>query len=183
MDEDGETVPDPHAWQDPRNAMIYANNVAAGLISADPANAMQYRGGARGFIASLNLIDTWIARQMAAIPPEKRQIVTTHDAFGYFAARYGIALHAIEGISTESEPSAAALAGLSRAIKAAHVRAVFLENVTNPRSIRALAEDTGAVIGGTLYSDALTPPDGPAPTYMDMLRHNTQTLIRGMAQN
>ena len=114
------------------------------------------------------------------IPPGRRRIITTHDAFGYYGTRYGVDFLSIEGISTEFEPSAKAISALVQQIKRQEVRAVFIESMTSSRMARMLARETGAVLGGTVYSDALSPPSGPAPTYLDMLRHNTTLFAAAM---
>jgi zinc/manganese transport system substrate-binding protein len=179
--EGGAAATDPHAWQDPRNGVLYARAIAEGLAQADPARADGYLRAADEYIAEIEATDAWIAQRFAAIPPERRRIITTHDAFGYYGARYGIELLAAEGIGTESEPSARGLAALIAEIRREKVRAVFLENMTDPRLVRMIARETGAVLGGTVYSDALSPPGGPAPSYLMMLRHNTTVFAQAMA--
>ena len=171
---------DPHAWQDPRNGALYARAIGDGLATADPANAAAYRAAATRFAAEVLRTDAWIADQFAAIPARARRIITTHDAFGYFGARYGIELLAAQGLSTEAEPSARAIAALVAQIKREKIHAVFIENMTDPRLAQMLARETGAVLGGTVYSDALSAPAGPAPGYLDMLRHNTTLFAAAM---
>jgi zinc/manganese transport system substrate-binding protein len=184
MQEQGgaETI-DPHAWQDPRNAVLYARAIADGLAAADPANAGHYAAGARQFIAAIEAADTWAAGLYAAIPPAARRIITTHDAFGYYGARYGIEFLAAEGISTDSEPSAKTIAALVAQIRRENIHALFLENMTNDRLATMLARETGAVIGGTVYADALSVPGGPAATYQAMLRHNGTLFAKAMLGN
>lgn len=171
---------DPHAWQDPRNAMIYARNIAQGLAVAGAAHAEAYRANAASYVAEIERTDAWIAGQFAPIPPASRRIITTHDAFGYYGARYGIEFLAAEGLSTEAEPSAKAIAALVGQIKRERVRTVFLENMTDPRLSKMLARETGATLSGPLYSDALSNPNGPAPDYLTMLRYNTALFARAM---
>lgn len=180
MQEKGRIATDPHAWQDPRNAILYAQAIAEGLIAADPANAPAYRDNLRTYSARIADMDAWIASALAPLPTAQRRIITTHDAFGYYGARYGIEFLSAEGISTEAEPSAKAIAALVAQIRRERVRAVFIENMTSDRLARMLARETGAVLGGTVYSDALSPPDGPAPTYLEMLRHNTMLFVPAM---
>ena len=171
---EGETLSiDPHAWQDPRNGAVYARNIAAGLAQADPSRAAAFHDAGERYAAEITRMDAWIAQQFAPIPPERRRIITTHDAFGYYAARYNVEFLAPEGLSTDAEPSAKAIAALVAQIRLEHIHAVFIENMTDPRLARMLARETGAVLGGTVYSDALSPPNGPAATYLAMLRHNT----------
>ena len=177
----GAIATDPHAWQDPRNAILYVQAIADGLASADPSGAATYHDAASRYVAEIAQTDTWIETTLAAIPPERRRIITTHDAFGYYGARFGIELLSAEGVSTESEPSAKAIAALVRQVEREKVRAVFIENMTSPRIAQMLARETGAVLGGTVYSDALSPPGGPAPSYLDMLRHNTTLFAEAMS--
>ncbi len=176
----GQAAVDPHAWQDPRNGALYATAIGDGLARADPANAGWYRSAAASYGAAILRLDAWIADQFAAIPPAARRIITTHDAFGYYGARYGIEFLAAQGLSTEAEPSARAIAALVAQIKREKIRAVFIENMTDPRLAEMLARETGAVLGGTVYSDALSWPNGPAPTYLAMLRHNTTLFVASM---
>jgi len=181
MKEDGGAIAtDPHAWQDPHNGGLYVQAIAEGLAEADPANAARYHEAAAGYAARIAAMDTWIETTLAPIPASQRRIITTHDAFGYYGARYGVEFLSAEGISTESEPSAKAIAALVRQIKREQVRAVFIENMTSPRMAQMLVRETGAILGGTVYSDALSPPNGPAPTYLAMLRHNTTLFAAAM---
>ncbi len=178
----GALATDPHAWQDPRNTLLYVQAIAQGLASADPGNAAAYRDRATAYSARLTDMDEWITRQFAAIPAERRRIVTTHDAFGYYGARYGVELLSAEGFSTEFEPSAKAIAALVAQVKREQVRAVFIENMTSPRMAQMLSRETGAVLGGTVYSDALSPAGGPAASYLDLLRHNTNSFAAAMGK-
>jgi zinc/manganese transport system substrate-binding protein len=177
----GVIATDPHAWQDPRNAILYVQAIADGLVAVDPANTAVYRESAARFTTRIAEADAWIASTLNAIPVDQRRIITTHDAFGYYGARYSIEFLSPEGISTEFEPSAKAIAALVQQIKREKVRAVFIENMTSPRMAEMLARETGARLGGTVYSDALSPPGGPAPTYLDMLHHNTTLFAAAMA--
>jgi zinc/manganese transport system substrate-binding protein len=179
MKEDGGAIAtDPHAWQDPANAILYVRAIADGLVAADPAQTAAYRASAERYGAEIAKMGEWIGATLGAIPADQRRIITTHDAFGYYGARYGVEFLSAEGISTEFEPSAKAIATLVRQIKREKIRAVFIENMTSPRMAEMLARETGAKLGGTVYSDALSMPGGPAATYLDMLRHNT-TLFAG----
>ncbi|MFC0284044.1 metal ABC transporter substrate-binding protein [Camelimonas abortus] len=173
---------DPHAWQDVRNAVIYAQNIRDGLVRADPDGRETYERNAAAYIAELQALDADIRRMMAHIPPARRRIITTHDAFGYFGRAYGLELLAPQGLSTESEPSATDVARVIRQIREAKAPAVFLEDVANPRLMQQIARETGAKIGGRLYTDSLTPPDGPAPDYVAMMRHNAGALAAALAE-
>lgn len=172
---------DPHAWQDIANARIYAANIARALAAADPAGAADYAARAAAYDARLLAADAEIRRLLAALPPERRVIVTSHDALGYFAAAYGLTIEAPQGMSTEAEASAAGIGALIRQIRAEQIPAVFLENISDPRLLDRIAAETGARIGGTLYSDALSGPDGPAPHYIALMRHNARTIAAALA--
>jgi len=177
---EGDVVVDPHAWQDLRNGALYAKNIAAALSAARPKLAAEINERAQTYIAEIKALDREIKTAFAAIPEERRKIITSHDAFGYFGAAYGVTFLSPVGISTEAEPSAADLAALIRQIKAEHVKEVFVENMTSPRLIEQLAKDAGAKLGGTLYADALSAPSGPAPTYLKMMRHNAELMLGAM---
>ena len=177
----GAIATDPHAWQDPRNGVLYVQAIADGLVAADPGGAAGYRAAAAGYAEQVAAVDGWIASVLGAIPADRRRIITTHDAFGYYGARYGVEFLSAEGISTEFEPSARSIAALVQQIRREKVRAVFIENMTSPRMAEMLARETGAVLGGTVYSDALSPSGGPAASYLAMLRHNTGLFAAAMA--
>lgn len=172
---------DPHAWQSVPNAKIYAANIRDALIASDPAGEAAWRAGAAALTAELDRLDAEIRAAVAALPPERRRIVTTHDSFGYFAAEYGLEIIAPKGVSTETEASAKDVARIIRQIRAAKAPAVFLENVADPRLIERIARESGARVGGTLFSDSLSPQGGPAGTYIDMMRHNIRELTKALA--
>ena len=171
---------DPHAWQSLDNAVIYANNIAAGLAQADPANASEYYTNRAAFVAEIVALKSDIDAMMAALPADKRTVVTPHDAFGYFAEAYDLTFEAPQGMSTESEVSAADVAALITQIRRESISAVFIESITDNRMMEQIANETGATIGGTLYSDALSGETGPASTYLDMMRHNATTLSEAL---
>jgi zinc/manganese transport system substrate-binding protein len=181
--DDDEDEPDFHAWQDAQNGIIYYRNISNALIKADPAQADIYRQKARQAIAELSSTDAWITSQVSSIPKDKRKLITTHNAFGYFAKAYDVTFIAPRGISTQSDPSAGDMARLIDQLRNQHIRAVFLENISDDRMIKQLQHDNDAYIGGTLYSDALSSQHGPAPTYIKLLRHNTRQLVHGMQHN
>jgi zinc/manganese transport system substrate-binding protein len=182
-EEKGKTrkVTDPHAWQSLANGRIYVANIRDGLIAADPAGKDIYQANAEKFLAAIDQEDTEVKAAIAKLPPARRKLITTHDAFGYFGATYGMEFIAPEGVSTESEASAKDVAKIIRQIKAQKIPAVFLENVTDSRLVDQIARETGAKIGGTLYSDALSEPTGPAGTYLDMFRHNIAALTQALS--
>ena len=181
MVEDEKTVTDPHAWQDLANGKIYVADVRDALIATDPAGKATYETNAQKFLDGIAQMETTVKAAIAKLPLERRKIITTHDAFGYFGAAYGIAFIAPEGVSTESEASAKEVAKIITQIKKERIPAVFLENVTDSRLLAQISKETGAKIGGTLYSDALSPPDGPAGTYLDMFRNNIETMSAALS--
>lgn len=172
---------DPHAWQSVVNAKIYVANIREALIAADPAAAPAYRASADSYLAKLDALDRELREAVALIPQARRKVISTHDAFGYFAAVYGIAFIAPLGVSTESEASARDIAAIITQIRTGKIPAVFLENISDPRLMRRISAETGARIGGTLYSDSLTSENGDAPTYIDMVRHNIKALTSALA--
>lgn len=167
---------DPHAWQSIANAKVYVTNIRNALIAADPAGKDVYDANAAAYLAKLDALEGQVKAQIAAIPADRRIIITSHDAFGYFGDAYGVKLLAPEGVSTETEASAKDVGRIIRQIKAQKVPAVFLENVTNPKLVDRIAKESGAKVGGTLYSDALSDDKGPAPTYIDMMQSNVRQL-------
>jgi zinc/manganese transport system substrate-binding protein len=179
--DDEHEATDPHAWQDLANGKLYVANIRDGLIAADPDGKAVYETNAAKYLAALDAEEKAVEVAIASLPPERRKIITSHDAFGYFGAAYGLEIIAPEGVSTESEASAQDVAKIIRQIKAEKIPAVFLENVTDHRLLDQIARETGAKIGGTLYSDALSGSDGPAPTYLDMFRHNVGALTSALS--
>jgi zinc/manganese transport system substrate-binding protein len=178
---DEEEVTDPHAWQDLANGKLYVANIRDGLIAADPDGKATYEANAKTYLDAIAKEEVAVKEALGKLPPARRKIITSHDAFGYFGAAYGLEIIAPEGVSTESEASAQDVAKIIRQIKEEKIPAVFLENVTDHRLLDQIARETGAKIGGTLYSDALSGPDGPAPTYLDMFRHNVSTLTAALS--
>src|SRR5206468_2410365 len=172
---------DPHAWQSVPNAKIYAANIRDALMAADPPAAAVYRANADAYLAKLDALDGEVRAAIASIPEARRKVISSHNAFGYFADAYGIAFIAPQGVSTESEASARDIAAIITQIRAAKIPAVFLENVSDPRLMRRISAETGAKIGGTLYSDSLTVENGDAPTYIEMVRHNIEALTGALA--
>jgi zinc/manganese transport system substrate-binding protein len=167
---------DPHAWQSVANAKTYVANIRDALSAADPSGAATYRANSENYLTKLDALDREVREAIAQIPQARRKVISTHDAFGYFASAYGIEFIAPLGVSTESEASARDIAGIITQIKTAKIPAVFLENISDPRLIRQIAAETGAKIGGTLYSDSLTDEKGDAPSYIELVRHNVKAL-------
>jgi zinc/manganese transport system substrate-binding protein len=179
LDEDGHQVPDPHAWQNLANAEIYVQNIAKALSQADPANATYYGSRRDAYLAQIRSLLSEARAGLGQLPAAQRNIVTSHDAFGYLGQAYNLNFIAPQGLSTEDEPSAAEVAALIRQIRADGVRAVFVENIRDPRLIQQIAAEGGAKVGGTLYSDALASA-GPASSYLGMFRHNLDTLLAAL---
>lgn len=173
---------DPHAWQNVANTRIYVANIEAGLAAADPDGAETYAENAATYTAELDAVEAEVRSGIASIPEDRREIVTSHDAFGYFGAAYGMTFKAPEGMSTETEASAGDVATIIMQIKADDIPAVFVEDIADPRLLEQIAAETDAKVGGTLFSDALSPADGPASTYLEMMRHNTATLTAALGE-
>jgi zinc/manganese transport system substrate-binding protein len=180
MEEEGHQVTDPHAWQDVANAKIYVANIRDGLIAADPAGKSAYEANATGYLAKLADLEKEVKAAIGKIPADHRRIITSHDAFGYFGAAYGMEFIAPEGVSTETEASAKDVAKIINQIKKQKIPAVFMENITDPRLMQQVAKESGAKIGGTLFSDALSDDKGPAPTYIDMMHNNIKQFTAAL---
>ncbi len=172
---------DPHAWQSVVDAKVYVANIRDALGAADPANAGVHRANAAAYLAKLDALDREVRDAVAQIPQGRRKVISTHKAFGYFGDAYGIEFIAPLGVSTESEASARDIAAIITQVRSSKIPAVFLENISDPRLIRRISAETGARIGGTLYSDGLTGEKGDAPTYIDMVRHNIRALTSALA--
>jgi zinc/manganese transport system substrate-binding protein len=167
---------DPHAFQSIPNVRIYVKNIAEAFCAADPEGCVDYQTHAAAYIEKLDALDTEMREAIASIPQEKRTVITSHDAFGYFEHEYGLTFLAPQGLATSSEPSAADVAKLVKQVRQDKASAIFMENITNPALIQQIARETGIRVGGTLYSDALSPPNGPAATYIDLMRNNIRQI-------
>lgn len=183
MEDDGHTITDPHAWQNPANVIVYVNNIRKALEQLDPAGAAVYQANTSAYVAKLHALDTWAASQFAAVPADKRKVITSHDAFGYFAARYQLRFLAPQGMSTDGEASAKQVATLISQIQREKIRAVFLENMANPKLLEQLSKEAQVVPGDTLYADALSAADQPGASYLKMARHNITALVSGLQKN
>jgi zinc/manganese transport system substrate-binding protein len=174
---------DPHAWQDLANGQIYVDNIASGLSAVDPAGASIYKANAEAYKAKLSELDKWVKTEFSSIPKAQRRLITSHDAFGYLGAAYGISILSPMGVSTESEPSAGGVARLIKQIRKEKIRAVFIENVSDPRLVEQISKESEVKLGGELYSDALSKPEGPAPTYIDMFKNNVGKMVAAMRKS
>lgn len=171
---------DPHAWHDPTHAQIYARNIARGLSAVDPANSAYYDARLASYVKEIAALDAEIEATLSRLPAKQRTVITSHDALQYFGHAYGLTFLAPQGLSTESEASAEDVARLIRQIRAQAITAVFVQNLGDPRLVKQIAAETGATIGGTLHTDALSPADGPAATYLQMLRSNARVLYNAL---
>ena len=171
---------DPHAWQNPHNVVLYTRNIAAALTKVDPAGATAYQTNANAYVKELQALDTWAKAQFAAIPADKRKAITSHDAFGYLAAQYQIKFLAPQGVSTDAEPSAREVTQLIRQIQRERIKAVFVENMSNPKLLAQLGKDAGVTVGPALFVDALSAAGGSADSYLKLMRYNVTQLAAGM---
>jgi zinc/manganese transport system substrate-binding protein len=171
---------DPHAWQNPANVKLYVANIRDALVKADPAGAETYAARAADYHKQLDALTTEIAALFAPLPPGRRRVATTHEAFGYFGEAFGVRFVAAQGVSSEGDISARRLGALIRQVRGEKIPAVFIETLSDPRLAERIAAETGAKIGGALYPDALTGPDGPAATYLDLMRANARTIAAAL---
>ncbi|KMN10337.1 metal ABC transporter substrate-binding protein [Pseudomonas helleri] len=183
MEEDGKRITDPHAWNSAANGVVYVRNIISALQKADPANASDYQAKGDQYIQQLEQLDAYARAQVQAIPSDKRKVLTSHDAFGYFGDAYGVTFLSPLGFSTETEASAADVGKLIKQIKQEHVSTYFFENSSDPRLVKQIADASGAQPGGELYVESLSPADGPAPTYAQMFRYNVDKLTAAMKGN
>ncbi len=178
-----EAVPDPHAWHDVVHATAYVRNILKGLIDHDPIHKDVYERYAKTYLKTLEELHAWIEKELKEVPAEKRRLITAHDAFHYFAERYGIQVLSAQGISTEAQPSAKEIADLVTQIKSEGIKALFVENISNTKLMAQIAKETGVVPSGTLYSDALGESGGEAETYEKMMRHNVMLIKNAISLN
>lgn len=176
--EDGQRVTDPHWWHSVANAERATKVVRDALIEVDPSGRAQFEKNAKDYLAELSALDQWVKSKVAELPRDRRELVTSHDAFQYLAKQYGFRIYAIEGVSTEKEASAKQVDELIRVVKDEGVKAIFLEDTLNPKVSSEITRETGAKIGGTLYADGLSGGDGR--TYEEMMKHNVTTIVEAL---
>ncbi|MCE2575608.1 metal ABC transporter substrate-binding protein [Komagataeibacter sp. FNDCR2] len=176
----GQPETDPHVWNSVPNVIIWTNNIRDALIAADPVDAESFRISAARYVMRLKALDQDIRTQIATIPADRRRVLTSHDAFGYFGRAYGVTFMAPQGLSTETEAAAGDVAALIDQIRRTGITTYFMENATDPRLVQQVAHATGARPGGELYAEALSPASGPAPDYIAMMRHNTDLMVAAM---
>lgn len=178
----GDSV-DPHCWFNVEYFMIYAETARDALIAIDPDKASAYEARTAAYLQQLRELHEWVLAEIATVPAEQRVMVTSHDAFAYYGNRYGIEVHGVIGISTEEQPRPQEIEKLEELVRQRNVKALFIETSVNPtlnEIVRKIAQRSGATVGGTLFSDSLGLPDGPAGTYIDMMRHNTRTIVEAL---
>jgi len=173
---------DPHVWHDVANAIRMTQTIQDALSGVDPANASAYGANSDAYVGRLQTLDTWVLEQVATLPVERRKLVTSHDTFGYFAARYGFQIVGVglQSFFTDAQPSAQQVSRLVQSIRAAGVPAVFVENVTDPRLMQQVASEAGVVVAPQLYTDALGPDGSPASNYIDMMTYNVSTIVSSL---
>jgi zinc/manganese transport system substrate-binding protein len=176
----GDSGVDPHAWQNPRHVITYVNNIAQGLCAVNAARCESFRRNAAAYTSQLQGLDAEISAAWSAIPAAQRKVITSHDAFGYYARAYGVKFLAPQGMSTDSEASAKGVARLIRQIKQENIQALFVESIADPRLIAQIGRETGVRPAGELFSDSLSEPGGQAGSYLTMMRANTTALTRAV---
>lgn len=174
---------DPHAWMDANNGLTYIDNIRDVLISADPTNEETYRKNHQAYRKEIADLDQYIKDQIQRIPEAKRMLVTSHDAFAYYGRRYGMRLNALKGISTEAETQTSDMVRVAKAIKESGVPAIFIESTINPQVIQQIARDNNVKIGGELFADSIGDADSDGPTYLKMLKHNTDVIVKALSEN
>jgi zinc/manganese transport system substrate-binding protein len=174
---------DHHAWHDPSNALVYVANIGEGLAKLDPANAAFYRGQADDYAREIRALDAWAKRELAEVPSAKRRVIISHDSFAYLARAYDIEMTPARGLTTDTEPTATEVSRLIQQIRTTKIKAIFIENMEDPRLIQRVAREAGANVGGTLHADALSKPGGEADTYIKMFRYNVSALKAAMLKN
>ena len=174
-------APDPHAWQNLLNARQYVENIRVALSAAMPAHSADFQSRATDYLKQIDALEKSTQARIAAVPMERRRVITSHDAFGYFARAYKVNFYPLQGLSTAIEPSAADVVRIVNEIKKNKVTAIFAENISDPRVLERVVKDTGANIGGTLYADALSAPGTQADTYLKMFELNVSTIVAGIS--
>lgn len=182
FEDEGEIITDPHVWNSIPNVIIWVGNIEKALEKADPADAAAYQANAKKYISKLNALNASIHKQIDAVPENKRQVLTSHDAFGYYGEEYGVRFLSPLGVSTETEATAADIADLIDQIKKEHIRVYFFENSNDTRLVKQVAAATGAKLGGELYPESLSDASGPVPTYYDMMEYNTKLIVEAISQ-
>ena len=174
---------DPHAWMNARNGLIYIDNIKNALIASDPKNKDFYTANYEKYKSEITALDAYISEEIKKIPEAKRMLVTSHDAFAYYGKKYNIKLNALKGISTEAETQTRDMVRVSKAIQESGVPAIFIESTINPQVIQQIARDNKVKIGGELFADSIGAPDSEGSTYVKMLRHNTDVIVKALSQN
>jgi zinc/manganese transport system substrate-binding protein len=181
MEEAGETITDPHVWNSPVNVEVWVENIEKALAAADPEDATVFKANAARYTNVLKELDAYAKSRLETVPKDRRKILTSHDAFGYFGREYGVTFLSPVGLSTETEASAADVGKLIDQIKKEKVKTYFFENSNDSRLVQQISKATGAEPGGELYVEALSKEDGPAPTYAKMFRYNVDRISKAIA--
>lgn len=171
----GGTIDDPHWWHSVANVQRATKSVRDALAAISPADKERFAKNADAYLAKLATLQKWVRTKVAELPRDRRKLVTSHDAFQYFAQEYGFTIYAVEGVSSTDQPSSKKVADLIRAIKEQHVKAVFIESIENPKVLKQITKETGAIVGGTLHADGLG--EGDTATYEGMMKHNVATIV------
>lgn len=172
--------PDPHAWQDLGMVQRYVKTLTAALIERLPQERQALQARADAYLGQIQSLEADLRKRLDKLPREQRRVVTSHDAFGYFGDAYGVDFLSAQGMSTDSEASASAVARLIEQLRQQRVRALFVENISDPRLIERIAREGGVRVGGRLYSDALSGPSGPAATFLQLFAHNADAICTAL---
>lgn len=175
LEEEGRVVEDPHWWHSIENVKKATVAVKKQFVASDPANKSVYEKNAAAYLDKLTDLQKWARKEVSKLPRDRRKLVTSHDAFQYFARDYGFTIYAIEGVSTDDQPSSKKVTDLIKTIREQKVKAVFFESIENPKVVGEITRETGAKVGGELYADGLG--DKEAATYSDMIRHNITSIV------
>lgn len=184
QDEGGETSTDPHAWFTPKNAGVYVRNILQAVSKHDPEHKAEYAARTKLYLDQLRVLNAWIVEQVNQIPPQRRVLVTSHDAFGYFCREYGFTSQAPTGWSTDQEIGGGAtperIRATAKAIRDQGIKAIFVETSVSPKIIQEIAREAGIKVGGELYSDSMGVPGSGGETYLGMMRENVLTIVEAM---
>jgi ABC-type Zn uptake system ZnuABC Zn-binding protein ZnuA len=172
---------DPHAWMDASNGLVYIENIKNALVELDPANREVYEFNYGVYRKQIEDLDAYIFEQIKKIPEQRRILITSHDAFQYYGRRYGLRLESVIGISTEAEAQTSDIVRLNKVIRENGVPAVFIETTVNPKLLEQIARDNNVSIGGKLFSDSIGDKNSEAPTYLTMLKHNTDVIVKALS--
>lgn len=178
-----ESAPDPHAWMDLSLGLTYLKNMRKALVELMPRHADEIQQKYDTYIREMRDVHEWTREQIQSIPAENRVLITSHDAFQYFGRAYGMELHAALGLSTDADVKTGDVLNITRLLESSAIPAIFIESTINPKLLEQIASDYNVVIGGELYADALSSQNGPAGTYLDLFRHNVNTITQALTRS